>query len=302
MARTFAAADIGSNTLHLLVAETNGATLRRVRADVEWIGLGEIVGREGHVPGPVADGLIATLAQFRQAAHASRAQGLYVFATEAMRTAANHEKIVQRAKKEAGVTVDIIPPQREAALSYRGVALDTQIASTVALIEVGGGSAQVARCQAREVVEEVSLPIGTGKLIAQSFLGQPCTEEQLDMLYHLIDDSALWAAPLAPVGRVVGSGGVIRGIWRALHPDGARVLAVEEFDYIAWSAARLTVDQIAARFGVKPKRAATLVPGAMVYKALLRQLGQSVITVSEFGVREGAILEMAEGKIEPCRV
>jgi exopolyphosphatase/guanosine-5'-triphosphate,3'-diphosphate pyrophosphatase len=302
MGRTFAAADIGSNTLHLLIAEANGSAVRRLRTAIEWLGLGEIVGREGAIPAPVADTLIATLASFRQAAQSAKAQGIYVFATEAMRSAANQQKIVQRAKKEAGLEVEVISPRREAELSYRGTALDTPVASTVALIEVGGGSAQVARCKGREVLEAVSLPLGTGKLIAQTFLGQPCTEEQLDMLYHLIDESAVWAGSVAPVGRVIGSGGVLRGIWRALHPDGARLLAVEELDYIAWSAARLTIDQVTRRFDVKPKRAATLVPGALVVKALLRQLGHSVVTVSEFGVREGAILEMAEGKVELCRV
>jgi exopolyphosphatase/pppGpp-phosphohydrolase len=47
-----------------------------------------------------------------------------------------------------------------------------------------------------------------------------------------------------------------------------------------------------ARFGVKYKRAATLLPGAAVYLATLKVFRHVSMKVSDYGVREGAILEL----------
>jgi exopolyphosphatase/guanosine-5'-triphosphate,3'-diphosphate pyrophosphatase len=95
---------------------------------------------------------------------------------------------------------------------------------------------------------------------------------------------------------VVASGGVIRGLWRAVHPDGEKKVFREELEFLRWTTARMPVDRIGSRFGVKQRRAQTLLPGSLVYLALMEKFGVSEITVSEFGVREGAILEMAKGR------
>ena len=58
------------------------------------------------------------------------------------------------------------------------------------------------------------------------------------------------------------------------------------------------MDATIARFDVKPKRAGTLLPGALVYLALMQKFQLAEVMVSEFGVREGAILEMARGNIK----
>ena len=98
----------------------------------------------------------------------------------------------------------------------------------------------------------------------------------------------------------MASGGVARGLWRALHPDGEKRLHRAELEYLAWSVQRLTIDRAINRFGVKAKRVGTLLPGAMVYLALMERFDLTEMSVSEFGVREGAILEMARGKVEAC--
>jgi len=93
-------------------------------------------------------------------------------------------------------------------------------------------------------------------------------------------------------------GGVARGLWRALHPDGEKRLALAEIEYLIWATERLSTERIIERFNVKPKRAGTLLPGALVYLALMRKFGVAELAISEFGVREGAILNMAKGLIK----
>lgn len=296
MARILAAADIGSNTAHLLVAATDGDIVMRIDNLNEWIPLGELVARQGEIPKEYADQLVGVMKEFRRVAAAKRADKIYVFATEAMRVASNHSSVLKRIKTETGISVDLIPPQREAELSFIGVRLDTKEMEPDLMFEVGGGSAQVAVVTGKGIQEELSLPLGTGRIIANSGMVTPCTPEAKQRAREYIDQT-LVACDLqaSPKPRAIASGGVARGLWRALHPDGEKRLAREEIGYLIWATERLSLERIIERFNVKPKRAGTLLPGAMVYEALMDRFGLTEIMVSEFGVREGAILEMANG-------
>jgi len=297
MARVLAAADIGSNTAHLLVALAGRKRFRRIVNESEWLSLGEVVSREGEIPLELADRLVATLIEFTSTTERLKAESFYVFATEAMRRAANHEEVLERIRVATGVTVDLIAPRREAELGVRGAMLDADPGTDEWVAETGGGSVQLAEWVGGEVGSEWSLPLGTGAMIARAGLTQPATAEQVERLRWLVDE-ALSELPAGPKhGRLVACGGVARGIWRALHPDGERTLEWNELDYLAWDAARLDIGQIAARYGVKPKRAATLLPGATVYRKVLEQLGLNQMTVSVFGVREGAVVEMLDGRL-----
>ena len=318
MPRILASADIGSNTVHLLVAEVENGHMSRIGDTNEWISLGEIVGRQEKIPAALADRLIRILGDFKKIAIGQGAQAIYVFGTEAIRKATNQAQVLEAIRVATGIRVDIITGQREAELGLRGAWLDCAGEGPFVMCEVGGGSAQVAHCVEAEglpfIEREESLPIGTGTLIARLGLEAPCTEAQFQGLAHTVEDAlrSVHAQPnlleVAEVGvhqsarRVIACGGVARGLWRALHPDGERVIDIEELDYLIWATRQLTLDVIVDRFQVKPKRAATLLPGAVVYRTLLAQSGQNKLVVSRFGVREGAILMMAEDKISPTKL
>lgn len=291
--------------MHLLVAEVESGHMGRIGDTNEWISLGEIVSRQRKIPPALADRLIKILDAFRRQAASQGATGIYVFGTEAIRKASNQGQVLEAIRVATGLKVDIISGQREAELGLRGAWLDCSGDGPFTLIEVGGGSAQVAVCDVQDGVpsirEEASLPIGTGTLIARIGLDGPCDTTQFDRLGEYVE-AALSEAPHHEVTRVVACGGVARGLWRALHPDGEREIALEELEYLIWTTRRLTLDVIVDRFNVKPKRAATLLPGAVVYRSLLLRSGMPSLTISRFGVREGAILEMADGRIVPSRI
>jgi len=291
--RVFAAADIGSNTAHLLVAATDGSLVMRIDNYNEWIPLGEVVTRVGSIPKEVTQDLVDACKSFKRLADAKGAEELYVFATEGMRMARNHETVLRKIQEDAGIKVEIISPEREAALSFRGVALDTRNLPVDLLFEVGGGSCQIGRVERGRLAESESLPLGTGRIIAESGLMNPCPEYALEAadryIHSVLDNSKIQGS----FGLAVVSGGVGRGLWRAMHPDGEKMLHLNEIELMAWSAARLPIDRLITRFGVKQKRASTLLPGAFVYRALMHRFGLNQVAISEFGIREGAILEMA---------
>ena len=300
MTRIFAAADIGSNTAHLLVAATDGSLVMRVDNLNEWIPLGETVARRGEIPKDTAESLVLAMREFRRVADARKAERLYVFATEAVRIARNADAVLERIRRETGVTVEVIPPAREAELSLRGVSLDSRHSGANLLIEVGGGSAQIGRLEVasgERFSALCSLPLGTGRVIAESAVTNPCPDFALNAARRYVR-AQLARCEIAPTGGLaVVCGGVARGLWRALHPDGEKPLFPFELDYLLTATARLPIDRVVNRFSVKTRRAGTLLPGAIVYAEILRHFEIEAVLVSEFGVREGAVLELAAGRI-----
>lgn len=294
MPLVIAAADIGSNTAHLLVAEPQGDRLKRLANESEWLSLGEVVSRESMISSRLVEQLSLTLMNFRRIAEDKKADHFYCFATEAMRRAENHESVLKELKKRTGVAVELITPAKETELSLKGTSLDAAGESPFLLTELGGGSMQVALCADGRVMRSESLPIGTGALIARASVEQPPSPQSLATLESILGDAVKQLGAAWSTRRVVSAGGVARGIWRALHPDGARQIHVRELEHLAWDTQRLDVHQIIGRYGVKQKRAQTLLPGSTAYAHVLRWAGHSELTVSEFGVREGAVLEIAQ--------
>ncbi|MBS1714774.1 MAG: hypothetical protein JST30_10610 [Armatimonadetes bacterium] len=301
MREVIAAADIGSNTAHLLVARIGPRGLERLANVSEWLSLGQVVSHEGVIPRSDAANLAAVMRRFRETAHDLDAGHFYVFATEAVRRARNHRAVLTAVRKETGVTIDLISPQREAELGLKGVQADASMTGRFVLVEAGGGSVQVAHCQDADLLQDASLPLGTGVLIDKAGLSQPLRPAQSVRLKTVIDKVLTGLPAFSDAKAMVACGGVARGLWRALHPDLSPVLHRKELEYLAWSASRLGIAAIARRFSVKPKRAATLVPGSLVYLALMERFGFEEVTVSAFGVREGAVLEISQGKVVTCR-
>lgn len=301
MGRLIAAADIGSNTAHLLIASVGESGLKRLVNTSEWLSLGQHVSREGRIGDSKRKELIATLREFRQTVDEYGVDDYYVFATEAMRVAENHDEVLAQIEKKTDTKVEIISPAREAELSVLAAAVDCPGPDPMLMVEAGGGSVQVAFCEEGKVIRQTSLPIGTGVLTNRSGLEYPATTSQIMRLREIIAEECEIVADYPSVARIVGCGGVARGLWRAMHADGERDLVAEEISFLAWDTQRLSPKTIVARYGVKLRRAETLLPGAYVFLEIMGLFGHDHVTVSQYGVREGAVLEMARSKEEWLR-
>jgi len=149
--RILSAIDIGSNTVHLLVGEVNVDGVRKIQDSSEWLSLGEMVGRDRIISPALQQQLVLTLNTFKQLASENGAEGVYVFATEAIRKSSNSKEVLKLIQKATGLTVDVVSGRREAELGLRGALLDTRSASFL-LADVGGGSAQIARCTKKRML------------------------------------------------------------------------------------------------------------------------------------------------------
>jgi exopolyphosphatase/guanosine-5'-triphosphate,3'-diphosphate pyrophosphatase len=167
-----------------------------------------------------------------------------------------------------------------------------------AFFDIGGGSAQIAKVDAAGITQLCSLPIGTGTLRVSIDLDDPVSPAVYDRMHRRLAQQLDPLGRLLPVKRVVGGGGVARGIMRALHPDKDRLIERYEIDYLEQTARKFASPVLSKRFGVSNARAKTLFPGVSIIQKLMQVLDCGHVLISEFGIREGAVLDMAQGRVK----
>ncbi|MHB8331750.1 MAG: Ppx/GppA phosphatase family protein, partial [Candidatus Dormibacteria bacterium] len=142
----FAAIDVGSNTIHLLLAScTEAGSPRQLFRRREFVQLGLDVAAQGLI-GPERLELAATtLAAQVAEARGWGARAVAVGATQALRSAANGVLVAEVLASRAGIdAVRILPPQVEAQLAFDGATMSLPSGTAALVLDIGGASAQVA--------------------------------------------------------------------------------------------------------------------------------------------------------------
>src|SRR5437763_15785064 len=115
-----AAIDIGSNTIHIVVARCTAQDLDIVEDQVELVRIGESVTATGVISQEKAEVTIALLKQYKSLAEKHAADPIFVVATEAIRRASNSASFLAQVQRETGLTVQLVSGTAEAALTFYG--------------------------------------------------------------------------------------------------------------------------------------------------------------------------------------
>src|SRR6476620_3277423 len=158
--------DVGSNTVHLLVVEAHrGAHPWPAYSEKSVLRLAERIGPQGRIPDDVADGLIAAVASARKAAAANDAKEMLAFATSALRDASNSAKVLARVKQETGVHLQLLAGPDEARMTFLAVRRwFGWSAGRLLVLDIGGGSLELATGLDEEPDVALSVPLGAGRL------------------------------------------------------------------------------------------------------------------------------------------
>ena len=150
--------DIGSNTTRLLVAEPAPGGLAEVLQLRAFTRIGRSLDAQGRIPEATLAAVADIVAQQCAAAAEQGCERLRVVATAAIRRAANGSALVDAVHARTGVPADVLSGEDEARLAFHGAAhtLDPPPAGTLAVVDVGGGSTEIAIGTAHGGVESVS--------------------------------------------------------------------------------------------------------------------------------------------------
>src|SRR6201996_3924510 len=185
---TFAAIDIGSNSIRLKIASVQQHHLKVVHEDREVVRLGESVFQTGVISPDAMANTIRALKRFQKAVQLHVADRVRVVATSAMRDARNAAAFTAWVKSATGWQVEVISGLEEGRLIHLGVAtLEPGAKGRCVMIDLGGGSCEVTLSEQGRIREMVSLPLGAVRL-QQEFLrtDPPAKEDTIALRKYIV--------------------------------------------------------------------------------------------------------------------
>lgn len=284
--------DVGSNTIHLLVADVDGGEVLPVTGEKVSARLGSRVQKTGRIEeerlalGAEAIGLFARISALNGVSHPA------ILATSAVRDAQNGPELMERVRETTGLKGRMISGDEEAMLGFRGAAsaLGASWGKRALVVDLGGGSAQLILGEVSGKPERhASLPLGSNRMTERFVDQDPAPDEELEALRKFV----IGALPDWEVdgAALVAIGGSARAILK-LTGD---ALTVERLWELSREIRRHPSAVLARENGLTPERARVLPAAITTLAAILERYGKPKITVARGGVREGALLTLAEG-------
>jgi exopolyphosphatase/guanosine-5'-triphosphate,3'-diphosphate pyrophosphatase len=295
--------DVGSNTIHLLVVDAHvGAHPLPASSYKVELRLSEHVDKDGSIARSGADALVAFTRQCLTFAEDKGVEDLLAFATSAIREAPNGEAVLARVREETGIELQMLSGEEESKLTFLAVRRWFGWSSGRLLVmDIGGGSLEIAAGIDEVPDAALSLPLGAGRLTRAALAGDPPKPGQVKALRKQVRaDIARVLREVNKAGvpdRFVGTSKTLRSLARiagaAPSADGPYAVRALERRRVADMVSRLAVMTTADRSrlsGVSTARAPQLLAGAIVAEAAMDLLDIERLDICPWALREGVIL------------
>ena len=300
---TFAAVDIGSNSVRLKIARLIHGRLRQIHEDREVTRLGESVFRGNLLSPDAMASTIKVLRRFHRAVQQSGADFVRVVGTAALRDARNSQAFVEWIRSATGWHLEIISGLEEARLIHLGLVSSLRVSSgNVLMIDLGGGSCELTISVKGHIRETVSLPLGAVRLTNDFFQQDPPRKSEIKRLRSFaareigrISPRIQRARPgivLATSGTAASLAAVCHGLYKT-QGSRASVVSRLQMQRIAKTLARLPLEERRRFPGVGPRRAEIIPAGAVVYSEILDKCQLRAFRYSPLGLRDGILAQMA---------
>ncbi|MBV9087033.1 MAG: Ppx/GppA family phosphatase [Acidobacteria bacterium] len=296
---TFAAVDIGSNSVRLKIARPVRQRLHVLHEDREVTRLGEGVFRTGFLEPTAIAHTVKVLRRFHRAAQQFGANVVRVVATSALRDARNSSAFVDWVRSATGWQVEIISGLEEGRLIHLGVMSGTRTArSRVLLIDLGGGSCELTMSVSGQIHQMVSLPIGAVRLTQEFLRRDPPKKKEVERLQEFVSEEVSRVERRIAAARpqmVIATSGTAAALASLVAARKKRrvsgVVAAAVVHELARELPRRTLAERIAMPGIGPRRAEIIIAGVMVFDELMAR-GLSSFRYSPLGLRDGLLAQM----------
>jgi exopolyphosphatase/guanosine-5'-triphosphate,3'-diphosphate pyrophosphatase len=312
-ATVIAVVDLGSNSGRVSVFRPTPLGHLEILADARApLRLAHDINEYGRIGEEALARIVEAVRDFLAVARGAGATRTVGVATSAIREADNGAEVVARIEAQAGLRVDVVEGDREAAYAFHGAVHGLAVEAGL-LFDVGGGSMEISRFTARGMVRAWTLPLGSLRLSDRFVTTDPPSDEETSTLRKFVWETLEEARlpDLGPDERLVGTGGTVRNLARVderrhrhfiPHLHGYSLPA----DRLAQVTALLLARRAAKRRstpGLNADRVDSIVGGAVAVEGLVDHVGASDVLVSAQGLREGAALAtLGYGVMEPAEV
>jgi exopolyphosphatase/guanosine-5'-triphosphate,3'-diphosphate pyrophosphatase len=297
---TFAAVDIGSNSVRLKIASTSGNRLRTLHEDREVTRLGESVFRSGSFSPKAMEHTIAVLRRFYRSVQQFAVDRVRVVGTSATRDARNAKVFRDLVKSATGWTVEIISGLEEGRLIHLGVMSGTRVTvDVVLLVDIGGGSCELTFSRRGHIEHMVSLPLGAVRLTQEFLQHDPPKRKEVARLRQFIAEeiartrSRFNAADIRATIATSGTAAALDSLWGIQSKHRSRTVPAAGVVELTNKLERMDVRERRALQGIGLRRAEIIIAGATVFAELVTRLKLASLRYSPLGLRDGMLAQMA---------
>lgn len=285
-AETYAAIDIGSNAVRLLIKQLESDTRPMFSKSLLLrvpLRLGFDVFAQGKISPKKEKDMVRLMKCYKQLMKIYGVDDYRACATSAMRDAENGQSIIRNVFKETGIKIEIIDGQEEAKMVYSNH-IETMKGrrGNFMFVDVGGGSTEINLLSDGGLICSRSYNIGTVRS-----LNGAVAESEWDRLRKDMADLAL----SYPGIQIIGSGGNINKYYRLVSRRDNRQnrMSVEALREIFQKLNALTVEQRMEEYGLKPDRADVIIPAGQIFLTIADITGATYIYVPVIGLADGII-------------
>jgi len=308
----FASIDMGTNTFRLLIAKIkNGASLKTIYSENQLVRLGEGFSKRKIIRKATIERTIAVLSAFLNVISKEEISGLIVTGTSAIRDAENRKIFLAAIKENCGLDVHVLSGKEEARLTFLGVSLVFPEAKkedeSSVVIDIGGGSTEIIRRKSGQKTVFVSLGLGAVTLSEKYFHNDPPTSDEMEALKGEIANTLSKVAPqFSGHCRFAGTAGTVTTLAAIdqvmTHYDPDKInrckISRPRIAQILENLSRLPKEKRRNIPGLEAGREDIIIAGTVILLQLMDFFGYDLIHVSDYGLREGALIDHFGGRTE----
>jgi exopolyphosphatase/guanosine-5'-triphosphate,3'-diphosphate pyrophosphatase len=292
--------DMGSNTIHLQVVDAHpGARPTPASSQKFELRLTEYLDRDNHITDEGFDLLTHAITEVLKHAKEFECEEILAFATSAIREADNGEKIIAELRLIHNIDLQILSGDEEAQITF--LAARRWLgwsAGRLLVLDIGGGSLEMAIGNDESASSTLSLPIGAARMTREFLTGDPYTTKSVKALAQYskesIEQSVAGELAEHRADRIVGTSKTFRTLARLTdhwYKDGGKFLEREALAAAIEKLKDLSLSQRAALPGVSQSRAKQIVAGAIVAESVMKHLSIERVEICPWALREGIVLK-----------
>lgn len=292
--------DIGSNSIRLIIAEVENNKIKNIiYQEKATTRLATNINKTGILAEEPFKKSIDVLAGFRKALDKYNVTKIKTVATSAVREARNGEDFI-KAAKNTGIEISIISGKEEGMLEYLGVCSGFDAGSHPLILDVGGGSSEIIYMQENNELHTESHKIGVVKM-ADMFDFQSGSNEMIEKCRAYIKDFFKNVTIPDNIQSFIATAGTATTL-------AAIDMEMTEYDFNKVNGYKITKEKVIEILnkvystpynkrleikGMDKGREDLIIPGILIILEILNKTNINIITVSDFGLREGAVVRAA---------
>jgi exopolyphosphatase/guanosine-5'-triphosphate,3'-diphosphate pyrophosphatase len=282
----FAAIDIGSNAIRLLIANViikKGFPIKFIKSSIVRvpIRLGQDSFTIGEISSKNIKKIIKTIKAFKHIINVNEVKNFLAFATSALREANNSKEVIRLVRKKTKLKIEIIDGRKEAKIiSLNNIFENINKNRTFIYVDVGGGSTEFSIIVDGKRTKSKSFKIGTVRMI-----NKMTSEHVWEKIRIWIKSNTRKHSKIA----LIGSGGNINRIYKMAGVLDSRPLSNIKLNSIYKSLIKMTYEERIINFDLNPDRSDVIIPAAKIFLKTLQWSESTEIYVPKVGLADGMV-------------